>query len=183
MLPILEGTVPVMKSTTRGTLAAAVAGVAAAVGVATATPAAAVGTVPVPVPLGGAETALGTKLPKVGGELPVPTTGTPEAPRFVRGRLLPESVVPRVPVHGGLPGLDARVPLAHVLDDGFDHVSVDAPASDVRALAPGLSADGPLTAPKPGSAGLPGLKLPELGVLGPVLQTAPTTDLTAGPGL
>ncbi|WP_306189976.1 hypothetical protein [Streptomyces sp. MK5] len=172
-----------MKSTTRGTLAAAVAGVAAAVGVATATPAAAVGTVPVPVPLGGAETALGTKLPEVGGELPVPTTGTPEAPRFVRGRLLPESVVPRVPVHGGLPGLDARVPLAHLLDDGFDHVSVDAPASDVRALAPGLSADGPLTAPKPGSAGLPGLKLPELDVLGPVLQTAPTTDLTAGPGL
>ncbi|MER6918728.1 hypothetical protein [Streptomyces spiralis] len=172
-----------MKSTTRGTLAVVVAGVAAAVGAATATPAAAVGAVPVPLPLGGAETALGMKLPKVGGELPVPTTGTPGGPRFVRGRLLPQDVVPRLPVHGGLPGLDARAPLAHVLDDGFDHVAVDAPVSDVRALAPGLAADGPLTAPKPGNAGLPGLKLPELGVLGPVLRTAPTADLTAGPGL
>lgn len=172
-----------MKSTTRGTLAAVVTGVAAAVGAATATPAAAVGTVPVPVPLGGAETALGMKLPKVGGELPVPTTGTPEGPRFVRGRLLPQGVVPRLPVHGGLPGLDAHAPLAHLLDDGSDHVDVDAPASDVRALTPGLAVDGPLTGPKGGHAGLPGLKLPELGVAGPVLRTAPAAELTAGQGL
>ncbi|MER6979954.1 hypothetical protein [Streptomyces carpinensis] len=172
-----------MKPTTRGTLAAVVTGVAAAVGAATATPAAAVGSVPVSVPLGGAESALGMKLPKVGGELPVPTTGTPEGLRLVRGRLLPERVVPQVPVHGGLPGLDARAPLAHVLDDGSDHVGVEAPASGLRALAPGLSVDGPLTAPEPGRAGLPDLKLPELEVLGPVLQTAPGADLTAGPGL
>ncbi|MGW0087307.1 hypothetical protein [Streptomyces sp. NPDC003393] len=172
-----------MKSTTRGTLATLVTGVVAAVGGVTATPAAARGTVPVLVPLGGAETALGMELPEVGGELPVPTTGTPEGPRFVRGRLLPENVVPRLPVRGGLPGLEARAPLAHIIDDGFDHVAVHAPASDVGALAPGLSADGPLTAPEPAGAGLPGLRLPELRLVGPVLRTAPSADLTAGPGL
>ncbi|MYR60538.1 hypothetical protein GTY54_31330, partial [Streptomyces sp. SID625] len=96
-----------MKSTTRGTLAALVTGVAAAVGAA-ATPAAAVGTVPVPVPLGGAESALGMELPSVGGELPLPTAGSPEGPRFVEGRLLPERALPRLPVAGGLPGLDVR---------------------------------------------------------------------------
>jgi hypothetical protein len=172
-----------MKPTTRGTLAAVLTGVAGAVGAAAATSAAAVGTVPVPVPLGGAETALGTQLPEVGGELPVPTTGAPEGPRFTQGRLLPEPVVPRLPVDGGLPGLDVRAPLAHLLDDGYDHAAVDAPAADLRALAPGLTVHGPLSAPKPGEAGLPDLEQPELAVLGPVLQTAPVADLAAGPGL
>ncbi|MFE7229699.1 hypothetical protein ACFY3J_02080 [Streptomyces sp. NPDC001231] len=169
-----------MKSTTRGTLAALITGVAAAMGAA-ATPAAAAGTVPVPVPLGGAEAALGTELPEVGGQLPMPTAGVPEPPRFVQGRLLPERAVPRLPVDSGLPGLELRAPLAHTLDDGFDHVGVGLPASDVRTLTPGLALDAPLTAPDPGE--LPTLKQPELSVLAPVLRTAPGADLTAGPGL
>lgn len=171
-----------MKSTTRGTLAAVLTGVAAAVGAAAATPAAAVGTVPVPVPLGGAETTLGTQLPEVGGELPVPTTGTPEGPRFTQGRLLPDQMVPRLPVDGGLPGLDVRAPLAHPLGDGYDHAGVDAPAADLRALTPGLSVGAPLSAPRPGKAGLPALGQPELAVLAPVLQSAPGAELTAAPG-
>lgn len=169
-----------MKSTTRGTLAALITGVAAAMGAA-ATPAAAAGTVPVPVPLEGAEAALGTELPEVGGQLPLPAAGVPEPPRFVQGRLLPERAVPRLPVDGGLPGAELRAPLAHTLDDGFDHVGVGLPASDVRTLTPGLSLDAPLTAPTPGE--LPALKQPELSVLAPVLRTAPGADLTAGPGL
>ncbi|MFC8710312.1 hypothetical protein ACFUCQ_10330 [Streptomyces sp. NPDC057197] len=171
-----------MKSTTRGTLAALVTGVAAAIGAA-ATPASAVGAVPVPVPLGGAESALGMELPSVGGELPLPTAGSPEGPRFVEGRLLPERALPRLPVDGGLPGLDVRAPLAHVLGDGFDHVDVAAPASDLRAMAPGLTVDGPLTGPRPGNAGLPELTQPELGVLAPALQAVPGANLTAGQGL
>ncbi|MGW5124774.1 hypothetical protein ACWEQ7_12095 [Streptomyces sp. NPDC004069] len=169
-----------MKSITRGTLAAVITGVAAAMGAA-ATPAAAVDAVPVPVPLGGAEAALGTELPEVDGQLPLPTAGVPEPPRFVKGRLLPEHTVPRLPVDGGLPGLELRAPLAHALDDGFDHVGVGVPASDVRSLTPGLALDAPLTAPRPGE--LPALKQPELAVLAPVLRTTPGADLTAGPGL
>ncbi|MFJ5773446.1 hypothetical protein [Streptomyces sp. NPDC093094] len=165
-----------MKPTTRGTLAAVLAGVAAAVGAA-ATPAAAAGTVPVPVPLEGAESSLGLELPEVGGEVPVPMPGDPAGPRHVEGRLLPERAVPQLPVSGGLPGLGLHAPLPHVLGEGFDHLAVDAPASGLRTLAPGLTLDAPLTPPNPDAFGLPGLKLPEAGVLTPVLQTVPGADL------
>ncbi|MET7811501.1 hypothetical protein ABZT26_11630 [Streptomyces sp. NPDC005395] len=168
-----------MKPTTRRTLAAVVTGVAAAVGAAV-TPAAAI---PVPVPLDGAETALGMELPEVAGELPVPTAGAPEGPRYVEGRLLPERTLPQLPVHGGLPGVDLRQPVPHVLGDEFDHAGVDAPAAEVRTLAPGLSLDAPLTAPNPEALGLPSPKLPEAGVLAPVVQTVPVADLGLGPGL
>ncbi|MGV9454729.1 hypothetical protein [Streptomyces sp. NPDC003635] len=170
-----------MKSTTRGTLAAVVTGVAAAV--AAAAPAAAVGTVPVPVPLDGVEKSLNIELPKIGGEVPVPMPGAPDGPRYVEGRLIPERVVPQLPVTGGLPGVGLRAPLPHLLGDDFDHVGVHAPASDLRTLAPGLTVDAPLTPPNPDNFGLPELKLPQAGLLAPVLQTASAADLAMGPGL
>ncbi|MET8768316.1 hypothetical protein [Streptomyces sp. NPDC004658] len=170
-----------MKPTTRGTLAAVVTGVAATVGAAA--PAAAAGTVPVPVPLGGASTALGMELPRLGAELPLLKPGAPDGPRYVTGRLLPDRTLPQLPVTSGLPGLDARAPLPHVLGDGFDHLGVDAPAGDLRALAPGLSLDAPLTAPDGSNFGLPGAKLPQAGVLAPVLQTVAGGNLGTGPGL
>ncbi|MCI3269526.1 hypothetical protein [Streptomyces cylindrosporus] len=170
-----------MKSTTRGTIAAVITGVAAAMGAA-ATPAAAVGTVPVPVPLEGAEQSLGMELPKLGGEIPLPTPGKPDGPRYVEGRLIPEHVLPQLPVTGGLPGAGLRAPLPHVLGDQFDHVGVATPASDLRTLAPGLNLDAPLSPPSP-ATGLPEPKLPEVGVLAPVLQTVPGANLGLGPGL
>ncbi|MEU9732597.1 hypothetical protein [Streptomyces sp. NPDC048002] len=170
-----------MKSTTRGTLAAVVAGVAAAV--ASATPATAVGTVPVPVPLDGVEKSLNIELPKIGGELPLPVPGAPEGPRYVEGRLIPERAVPQLPVSGGLPGVGLRAPLPRLLGDDFDHVALDAPASDLRTLAPGLTLDAPLTPPNPDHFGLPEPKLPEVGVLTPLLQTVPGASLAMGPGL
>ncbi|GGZ42708.1 MULTISPECIES: hypothetical protein [Streptomyces rochei group] len=171
-----------MKSTTRRTLAAVLTGVAAAVGAA-ATPAAAAAAVPVPVPLDGAETALGMELPEVEGELPVPKPGAPEGPRYVEGRLLPERTLPQLPVSSGLPGVDLRQPLPRVLGDEFDHAAVDVPAADLRALAPGLSLDAPLSAPDGDGFGLPAAKLPQAGVLSPVVQSVPTADLGVGPGL
>lgn len=117
-----------MKPTTRRTLAAVITGVAAAVGAA-ATPAAAVDTVPVPVPLDGVEKSLNVELPKLGGEIPLPMPGAPEGPQYVEGRLLPERVLPQLPVSGGLPGLGVHAPLPHILGDDFDHVAVGAPAS------------------------------------------------------
>ncbi|POX48008.1 hypothetical protein C3489_28325 [Streptomyces sp. Ru71] len=169
-----------MKSTTRGTLAAVFTCVAAAAGAA---PAAAVDAVPVPVPLNGVEKSLHMELPEVGGEVPVPKPGSPEGPRYVEGRLIPERVVPQLPVAAGLPGAALRSPLPHVLGDDFDHVGLDAPASDLRTLGPGLNLDAPLTAPRSGGFGLPGTKLPQAGVITPVLQTVPTADLGLGPGL
>ncbi|MES9526034.1 hypothetical protein [Streptomyces capoamus] len=171
-----------MKPTTRVTLAAVVTGVAATVGAAG--PAAAAGTVPVPVPLGGVSTALDMELPRLGAEVPLLKPGAPESPRYVTGRLLPDRTLPQLPVTSGLPGLDARAPLPHVLGDGgFDHFGVTAPAGDLRALSPGLSMDAPLTAPDGGNFGLPSAKLPQAGVLTPAVQSVAGGDLGTGPGL
>ncbi|MFE1246370.1 hypothetical protein [Streptomyces sp. NPDC058735] len=166
-----------MKSTTRGTLAAVMTCVAAA------THAAAVGTVPDPVPPGGADEALDVELPQAAGELPVPLPGSPEEPRYVEGRMIPEGAVPQRPVHGGLPGVDERAPLPHPLGSGFDHVGVDAPASGLRTLAPGVSVDAPLTAPDADGFGMPRAKLPQAGVPTPAVRTVPAADLGVGPGL
>ncbi|MFG2117772.1 hypothetical protein [Streptomyces sp. NPDC048710] len=170
-----------MKSTTRGTLAAVVTGVAAVVGAAG--PAAAVGAVPVPVPLEGVSDSLNMEVPKAGLEVPLLTPGAPDGPRYVTGRLLPERALPQLPVTGALPGADLRTPLPHVLGDGLDRVGVGAPASDLRTLGPGLALDAPLTQPNPDNFGLPDLKLPQAGVIAPALQTVPGADLGTGSGL
>ncbi|MET9729210.1 hypothetical protein ABZZ79_00665 [Streptomyces sp. NPDC006458] len=173
-----------MKSSTRGTLAALLTGVAAAVGAAAAaTPASAAGTVPVPVPLEGVEQSLDMELPEAGGELPVPAPGAPEGPSYVAGRLVPDRALPQLPVSGGLPGADLRAPLPHVLGDDFDHLAVGAPAADLQTLAPGLTLDAPLTPPDPDAFGLPEPRLPQAGVLTPVLRTVPGADLGVGAGL
>ena len=172
-----------MKSTTRGTLAAVLTCVAAAAGAASATSAAAVGTVPVPVPLDSVEKSLNVELPKIGGEIPLPMPGAPEGPRYVEGRLIPDRAIPQLPLSAGLPGLGLRAPLPEVLGDGFNHVGLDAPASDLRTLSPGLALDAPLTAPNPDRFGLPDLQLPQAGVLTPALQTVPGADLGLGQGL
>lgn len=155
-------------------------GVAAAMGAAAATPAVAAGTVPVPVPLGGVENALNVKAPKIAGELPMPMPGGPEGPRYVEGRLIPEHVLPQLPVNGGLPGGDVRTPLPHILGDGFDHLGVGAPAADLKTLTPGLSLDTPLTAPSADNVGSP--KLPQAAVLPPLLKTVPGANLEMGSG-
>ncbi|TQJ53174.1 hypothetical protein OHU34_27060 [Streptomyces sp. NBC_00080] len=173
-----------MKSTTRGTLAAVITCVAAAAGAAASvTPAAAIGTVPVPVPLDGVEKSLNVELPTIGGEIPLPTPGAPEGPRFVEGRLIPDRVVPQLPVAAGLPGVGLRAPLPEVLGSDFNHLGLDAPASDLRTQGPGLTLDAPLTAPNPDRFGLPDLQLPQAGVISPVLRTVPGADLGVGEGL
>ncbi|MFD5629336.1 MULTISPECIES: hypothetical protein [unclassified Streptomyces] len=170
-----------MKPTTRGTLAAVLTGVAAAVGAA-ATPAAAGETVPVPVPLDGVERALNVQLPKISGQLPVPVPGSPDGPRYVEGRLIPEHALPQLPVSSGLPGVDVRAPLPHLLGNGFDHLGIAAPAADVQTLTPGLSVDTPLTPPNPDNFGLPKPKVPQAAVLTPLLQTVLGANVATGSG-
>ncbi|MFE4817582.1 hypothetical protein ACFRFU_14355 [Streptomyces sp. NPDC056704] len=170
-----------MKSTTRGTLAAVVTGVAAAMGAAAVTPAVAAEKVPVPVPLDGVGRGLNLQTPKIAGELPVPTPGGPEGPRYVEGRLLPDQAVPRLPVGAGLPGAGLHTPLPNLVD-GFDHLGADAPAADLTTLTPGLAVDTPLSAPNPDHYGLPDLKLPQAAVLGPLLKTVPGANVGMGEG-
>jgi hypothetical protein len=168
-----------MKSTTRGTFAAVITCVAAAV----ATPAGAADGVPVAVPFQGAEHALDMEMPRVSGTVPLLKPGSPDGPRYVEGRLLPDRALPQLPVTAGLPELDLRTPVPRVLGDSFDHLGATTPDSTVRALTPGASLDAPLTAPRPEMLGLPAAKLPEVGVLAPVLQGTPGASLDAAPGL
>ncbi|WP_318203475.1 hypothetical protein [Streptomyces sp. SCL15-4] len=162
------------------TLAAVVTGLAATVGAAG--PAAAAGTVPVSLPLGGVSRALDMEVPRLRAEVPLVKPGVPDGPRYVTGRLFPERTLPQLPVRGGLPGLDGRAPLPRLLGDDFDHLDVRSPAGDVRALTPGLAVDPPLTAPDPGRSGLPATKLPEAGLVAPVLRTVADGTLATGPG-
>ncbi|MFF3481940.1 hypothetical protein ACFYXC_01495 [Streptomyces sp. NPDC002701] len=168
-----------MKSTTRGTLAAVVTCVAAAV----ATPAVAADGVPVAVPLNGVEHSLDMEMPKVGGTVPLIKPGSPDGPRYVEGRLLPDRAVPQVPFSSDMPSLDLRTPLPRVLGESFDHLTATTAASDLHAVTPGASLDAPLTAPRADALGLPAPKLPEAGLLAPVLQAAPEASLGLAPGL
>jgi hypothetical protein len=170
-----------MKSTTRGTLAAVLTGVAAAAGVGAATPAAAAGAIPVPVPLDGAESSVGTQLPELAGEVPFLVPGAPEGPRYREGRLLPRNTVPQMPLDTALPGLTTKAPLPHVVGEGFEQAGLDAPATDLDARTPGLSTDAPVTAPETDRISLPELRDPELALLTPVLNTAPAADLGMRP--
>ncbi|MET8720989.1 hypothetical protein [Streptomyces misionensis] len=170
-----------MKPTTRGNLTAVVTG-ALATALAAATPAAAAGSVPVPVPLGGVSQSLGIPVPEASLDVPLPTPGTPDGPRYTTGRLLPEGILPQVPVGGALPGAGLHAPLPRLLGEGFDHLDVDAPASGLHTLGPGLDLDAPLTQPDPHDFGLPGLKAPEAGLLAPAVRTVADAGLGADSG-
>ncbi|WP_458243835.1 hypothetical protein [Streptomyces sp. MAI_2237] len=71
------------------------------------------------------------ELPRIGGEIPLPTPGRPGGPRYVKGRLIPEHVLPQLPVSGGLS--DLKLPEAGVPAP----VVQTAPGANV-GLAPGL---------------------------------------------
>jgi hypothetical protein len=112
--------------------------------------------------------------------------GTPEGPRYVEGRLHPGAgTVPNSRSTAvTFPSVGLRAPLPHVLGDGFDHLGVSTPASDLRTLAPGLALDAPLTPPQPRQLRPPGPEgAPGRAYSTPVLQTVPGADLGLAPGL
>jgi hypothetical protein len=160
-----------MKSTTRGTLAAVLTCLVAAAGAASATSAAAIGTVPVSVPLDDAEKHLDMELPEIGGEIPLTTVGTPDGPRHVEGRYLPDRVLPRVPIETGLPGAGLRTPVPAIAGDESQHLGVETPASGLRTASPGVALDSPLIPPSRDNGGLPERTRPQAGVVTPVLET------------
>lgn len=169
-----------MKSTPRGTLAAVITGVVTAVGAGATTPAVAAESVPVVVPLDGVEKSHNAKLPKIAGEVPLPTQGRPEKPRYVEGRLTPENTLPQVPLRAPLPGLVAEAPLPRSAGKASERAAVSAPAADLRTMTPGLSLDAPLTPPDHRASRLPALKKPQAAMRTPLLRTAPTADVRLG---
>ncbi|HET9381463.1 MAG TPA: hypothetical protein VFP69_11610 [Streptomyces sp.] len=170
-----------MKSTTRGTLAAVITGIAAAVGAAT--PAVAADTLPAPVPLEGAEQSLGVELPEARAEMPFPSAGVPDAPRYTEDGVMPDRVVPPLPLGSTLPGLRMRAPLPHLAGAGYDHLGAELPVTGLRALTPGLDAEAPLTPPHPDGFGLPATRQPQARLLAPAVEAVPAANLGVGPGL
>ncbi|MFF1735245.1 hypothetical protein [Streptomyces sp. NPDC058247] len=160
-----------MKSTARGTLAV-LAGCLAAAG-AGAAPAAAGEQVPVAVPLTGVKNALHVKAPELSTGVPIPVPGGPDAPRFVAGRMLPEPLLPTVPLSSELPDSRIEAPLSQATGDHkVDHLTVATEGSDVRTATPGASVNPPLTGPLADRFGLPDVALPEAALVTPLLTTA-----------
>ncbi|MFD7442826.1 hypothetical protein [Streptomyces sp. NPDC059909] len=164
-----------MKMIARGSLGALMTCVAAAV----AAPSAAAGPqVPVAVPLDPLERAVPLEAPTLRTGLPVPVPGAPEGPRYVEGKMLPSGILPQVPLTSDLPRTHVGVPLPHPLnDEGVGTVHASAPEADLVTATPGADVAAPLTTPRPGTFGLPGLALPEAGVLVPELRATPRTVL------
>ncbi|GAA1902979.1 hypothetical protein GCM10009837_28040 [Streptomyces durmitorensis] len=163
-----------MKTTTRVTLAALLAGVSAA----TAAPAQAAEHAPVAIPLNGLEWALDTQAPEISTGVPIPIPGGPDQPRFDEDRLLPERELPQFPVSTDLPATRVVTPLDDALGEvGFDRMDVATRESDVRTSTPGASLNAPATGPRPDHFGLPGAALPQAALHAPLLQAQPGADL------
>ncbi|MFE1952981.1 hypothetical protein ACFW9D_21235 [Streptomyces sp. NPDC059524] len=167
--------------TVRGTLAVFAGCVAAAAGGAAPAAAASAPSVPVEVPLGGVEDALHVDAPHLSTAAPLPIPGAPEGPTYDEQHLLPQGMLPRVPLGTELPATAAELPVPQVLPtDTVKQVGLHTEASPVHAESPGASVNPPLTGPRAERLGLPDLSAPQLGLGVPDLRAQPGADLGLG---
>ncbi|MEV6651446.1 hypothetical protein [Streptomyces sp. NPDC051219] len=160
-----------MKMTARGSLAALMTCMAAAGAV---TPAAAGEHRPVNVPLEALERPLGMPLPTLSTGVPVPEAGPVEPPRHHPGRLLPEHILPTLPVTTELPPTLVDAPVPSLVGHAEEVTTIaSTPPMALRAQSPGASVDAPLSPPRRGDAGLPDLVAPEAGLIPPTLRGQP----------
>ncbi|MCX3059438.1 hypothetical protein [Streptomyces beihaiensis] len=167
-----------MSINVRGTLAVLAGCVAAAAGAAGASPAVAAEQVPVTVPLGGLESALQTDVPDVSTAAPLLTPGTPEGPRFEKSHVLPQGLVPKLPLGTELPATHAEVPLPSlVASQDLDRVGVSTEGSAVHTETAGASVNPPLTGPRAERLGVPDVSAPQLALGAPDVQARPGADV------
>lgn len=164
-----------MKMTARGSIAALMTCMAAA---GAATPAVA-DSVPVGVPLDAVKTTLGVDTPRVATAVPVPVVGAPEAPRYHTGDLVPNPVLPSMPITTQLGGTLVGAPVPNLLGDPKTDAegSVQTPATDLLTRTPGAVVGAPLTMPNGDNFGIPDLSTPKLGLTTPELIGTPTALL------
>ncbi|MFF3642682.1 hypothetical protein [Streptomyces sp. NPDC002564] len=165
-----------MKKSTRGAFAMVMACAAAVGGASAAT---ASEQPEVPVPLNGLEHALDMDAPEITTGIPVPLpSGSLDGPHYAEDHLLPERMVPRIPVSNSLPSASVVAPMSDVLgEDTVESLGVRAYASDVDASTPSANLDLPVTAPRGDLWGLPAPAVPNAGVEAPSLSAEPATDL------
>ncbi|MHC0430726.1 hypothetical protein ACX6XY_11115 [Streptomyces sp. O3] len=164
-----------MNMKAKGAIAALVSSVAAAAGAGSAV---AAEQVPVSVPLSGVEHALHMEAPKLSTGVPLPIPGAPEGPRYVEGQLLPDQVLPQLPISSELPATEAVAPLPQLVpSETVDHLGLVTDGSDVAARTPGASVNPPLTGPLRNRFGLPDLVMPQAALETPALQSQPGAEL------
>ncbi|MFF9338589.1 MULTISPECIES: hypothetical protein [unclassified Streptomyces] len=147
-----------------------------------AAPAAAV-EAPVIVPLQGLEPVLPMDAPTVATGVPVPMPGAPTG--FQKGLgALPDVTLPSVPLTGTLPETVVDAPLPEVIEGSEPGRALFAsPHSEMAAATPGAVLGNPVEAPRGnGLAGVPDLRVPELGLVSPTLSGALDSQLGLAPG-
>ncbi|MET9429773.1 MULTISPECIES: hypothetical protein [unclassified Streptomyces] len=147
-----------------------VTALASAASAALATPAAAAPAAPVDVPLQPLGMVLPMAPPTVSTGVPIPMPGAPMGPTAAaHGRVQPLHL-PQVPFTGTLPETLITASLPELIEDQpVTRALLSAPASDLHTTTPGAKVEAPLTLPRPESLGLPGVELPQVGVLPPAV--------------
>ncbi|MEU8531253.1 MULTISPECIES: hypothetical protein [Streptomyces] len=145
---------------------------------------------PVTLPLQGLETAVpALDAPTVHSGVPLPVPGAPAGLHEGAGGGLPDAGLPRVPIASSVPQTLVDAPLPELLDGSESgDAQLTTPGSDVQTATPGAVVGTPVSTPAGsgpfGLPGLPGLSVPEAGVLTPSVTGA--LDPTLGiqpPGL
>ncbi|MEV5973891.1 hypothetical protein [Streptomyces sp. NPDC051921] len=136
---------------------------------------------PVVVPLQGLEPVLPMDAPSVATGVPTPIPGAPTG--FHEGvGALPDLTLPRVPLDSTLSETDIAAPLPELLKGSEPGTAeVTSPRSEMKALTPGATVGNALLAPQGDGLGLPGLGVPEVGVLTPAVTGALDPQLGLAP--
>ncbi|MFI5668582.1 hypothetical protein [Streptomyces sp. NPDC051704] len=135
--------------------------------------------VPVGVPLDAVKTTLGVDTPRVATAVPMPVVGAPEAPRYHSGDLLPNPVLPVLPVSTELGDTLVGAPVPNLLGDPKTDAegTLESPATNLLARTPGAIVGAPLTMPDGSNYGIPNLTAPKLGLTAPDLVGTPAALL------
>ncbi|MEV7413726.1 hypothetical protein [Streptomyces sp. NPDC089919] len=137
-------------------------------------PALAADHVPVVVPLEALEVPLAMHTPHLATGVPLPTPGVPQGPVHHQGELLPNPILPPLPLTGELAPTLASTPLPSLTGTGKEGTAaLSSQASDLVAQGPGAVVGAPLSMPDADNFGLPHLVKPQLGLIAPTLQGDP----------
>lgn len=136
---------------------------------------------PVVVPLQGLDPVLPMDAPTVATGVPTPIPGAPTG--FHEGTgALPDLTLPRLPLASTLSETDIAAPLPEVLRGSEPGTAeLTSPRSEMQAVTPGATVGNALHAPQGDPLGLPGLGVPEVGLLTPALNGALDPQLGLAP--
>jgi hypothetical protein len=130
----------------------------------------------VDIPLHRLEAVSPFKAPTVTGMLATPDVQRPATlPHRARNAVLPDTLIPPIPVHAKVPETDVAAPVPNLLGDAAPRLAT--PAVPLKAATPGVTLGMPFDAPEIGEQRLPRLVVPEASIVPPIVQGSPVADL------